>query len=111
MTKISLTEYFLRIAVKIGKYALCKLLGFQYEPLPKLSLDQHIELEISPAEAAAGCEKGITHKRGKQARKLMVKIPPGVKAGTKIRLNGMGIIEDKKPATSIYISRLRASSD
>jgi len=85
-----------RITVKVGKYALRKLLGLQYEALPKQSLDQHIELEISPAEASAGCEKGITHKRGKQAKKLMVKIPPGVKAETKIRLKGMGIIEGKK---------------
>ena len=95
--KPSLIERLLtRIAVKIGKYALGKLFGFQYELLPKQSLDQHIELEIFPAEASAGCEKGITYKRGKQTKKLMVKIPPGVKAGTKIRLKGMGIIEGKK---------------
>jgi len=95
--KPSLIERLLTgIAVKIGKYALRKLLGFQYEALPKQSLDQHIEFEISPAGATVGCEKGITYKRGKQTRKLMVKIPPGVKAGTKIRLKGMGIIEGKK---------------
>jgi curved DNA-binding protein len=87
---------FTRIAVKIGKYALRKLLGFQYEALPKQSLDQHIALEISPAEADNGGEKQVTYKRGKQARKLMVKIPPGAKAGTKIRLKDMGIIEGKK---------------
>jgi len=85
-----------RITVKIGKYALRKLLGSQYEALPKQSLDQHIELEISLAEATAGCEKGITYKRGKQTKKLMAKVPPGVRAGTKIRLKGMGIIEGKK---------------
>lgn len=95
--KPSLIERVLtRIAVKINKYVLRKLFGFQYEALPKQSLDQHIELEISPAEATVGCEKGITYKRGKQTRKLMVKIPPGVKAGTKIRLKGMGTIEGKK---------------
>ena len=85
-----------RIAIKINKYALRKLFGFQYQALPKQSLDQHIELEISPAEAIAGCEKGITYKRGKQTKKLMVKIPPGIKAGTKIRLKGVSIIEGKK---------------
>ncbi|MBA7473938.1 Chaperone protein DnaJ [subsurface metagenome] len=85
-----------RIAVKISRYALRKLFGFRYEALPKQSLDQHIELEISSAEATVGCEKGITYKMGKQTRKLMVKIPLGVKAGTKIRLKGMGIIEGKK---------------
>jgi len=85
-----------RITVKVGKYILRKLFGLQYEALPKQSLDQHIELEISSVEASAGCEKGITHKRGKQTKKLMVKIPPGVKAETRIRLKGMGIMEGKK---------------
>ncbi len=95
--KPSLIERLLtRIVVKISRYALRKLFGFRYQALPKQSLDQHIELEISTIEASAGCEKGITHKRGNKTRKLMVKIPPKVKVGTKIRLKGMGIIEDKK---------------
>jgi len=101
--KPSLIERLLSgITVKIGKYALRKLFGFQYEPLPRQSLDQHIELEISPAEATVGCEKGITHKRGGQTKKLMVKIPSGVKPGTKIRLKGMGTIEDKK-SSDLYL--------
>ncbi len=85
-----------RITVKVGKYALRKLFGLQYEALPKQSLDQHIELEISLAEATAGCEKSITSKRGNKTKQLMVSIPSGVKAGTKIRLKGMGIIEGTK---------------
>ena len=85
-----------KIAVKMSKYVLKKLIGFEYEALPKQSLDQHAEFEISPAEAEAGGEKRITYKQGKKTRKLMVKIPSGVKSGTKIRLKGMGIIEDKK---------------
>ncbi len=84
-----------RITVKISKYALRKLFGLQYEALPKQSLDQHIELEISTTDASAGCEKGITYKRGKQTKKLMIKIPSGIKADTKIKLKGMGIIEGK----------------
>jgi len=96
--KPSLIERLLtRVVAKIGKYALRKLFGFQYEALPKQSLDRHIELEISPIEASAGCEKGITYKRDNKTKKLMVKIPPGVKPETKIRLKGMGIIDDKKP--------------
>lgn len=87
-----------RITVKIGKYALRKLFGLEYEPLPKQNSDQHIELEISPDEATAGCEKGITYKQGRQTKNLMVQIPPGVKPGTKIRLKGMGIIDNKKTA-------------
>ncbi len=87
-----------RITVKIGKYALRKLFGLEYEPLPEQDSDQHIELEISPDEATAGCEKGITYKQGRQTKNLMVQIPPGVKPGTKIRLKGMGIIDNKKTA-------------
>ena len=87
-----------RITVKIGKYALRKLFGLEYEPLPKQNSDQHIELEISPDEATAGCEKGITYKQGRQTKNLMVQIPPGVKPGIKIRLKGMGIIKGKKTA-------------
>jgi len=95
--KPSLIERLLsRITLKIGKYALRKLLGVQFEPLPKQNLDLNIELEISPDEAATGCEKGITYKRDKKTKKLMVRIPAGVKPGTKIRLKGMGITEDKK---------------
>ncbi len=85
-----------RIMAKIGKYALRKLLGVQFEPLPKHNLDQYIELEISPDEAATGCDKDIAYKRGKQTKKLMVKIPKGIKPGTKIRLRGMGTTGDKK---------------
>jgi len=87
---------FSKIAVKIGKYALRKLFGFEYEALPKQNLDRHTELDISPAEAVTGCEKGVTYERGNQPKKLMVKIPAGVKPGTKIRLKGMGITADKK---------------
>ena len=94
----NLIERFLsRIMLKIGRYVLRKLFGLQYEPSPKQNLDQHIELEISPAEAAAGGEKQVSYKRGKQTKKLLVKIPHGVKPGTKIRLKGMGMTEGKKP--------------
>jgi len=84
------------ITVKIGRYALRKLFGLEYEPLPKQDLDLTIELEISPAEADTGCEQRVTYKRGEKTKKLMVQIPPGVKPGTKIRLKGMGIVENKK---------------
>lgn len=83
----------LRITTKIGKFALRQLFGFQFEPSPQQSLDQHIELELSPTEAAAGGEKQVTYKRGDKMKDLMVRIPPGVKPGTKIRLKGMGRLE------------------
>jgi DnaJ-class molecular chaperone len=85
-----------KVVVKIGKFALRKLFGFTYEPLPKQSLDRHIELEISSAEADTGGEKQVTYKRDGRKRKLMVKIPSGVKPGAKIRLRGMGAAEGEK---------------
>ena len=85
-----------RIAVKIGTFALRRLFGSQYESLPGENLDQHIELEVSPTEATVGGEKDITYKMGNQTKRLRVKIPPGVKPGTKLRLRGMGVMGDKK---------------
>jgi len=85
-----------KIVFKIGGYALRKLFAFEYEPLPEQSLDRHIDLEISPTEAARGGEKQVSYKRDKSTKKLMVKIPSGVKSGAKIRLKGMGPIENKK---------------
>ena len=92
-----------RVAIKVGKYVLGKLFNLKYEPLPEQSLDQHIELEISPAEAAAGCEKDLTYKRGRQTKGLMVKVPAGVKTGTRIKLKGMGIIKGKKQG-NLYLN-------
>ncbi len=85
-----------KIAVKIGRFALRKLFGVEYPPLPEEKLDQHIELEISRAEAGTGGEKQVAYKRGDRTKKLMVKIPSGVKPGTKIRLKGMGKTQNKK---------------
>jgi len=85
-----------KIVVKITKYVLRRLFVFEYKPLTKQSLDQHIELELSPTEADTGGEKQINYKRDNRTKKLLVKIPVGVKSGTKIRLKGMGIIEGKK---------------
>jgi len=95
--------------VKVGKFALRRLFSLQIEPPARHDLDQHIELEISPTEAAAGGEKRVTHKRGNKTKKLMVKIPPGTKPGTQIRLRGMGAVEDKKQG-DLYL-HIRASRE
>ena len=87
---------FSKVAVGVGKYVLRKLFGFEYEPQVKKELDQHIELEIPSTEAASGGERQVTYKGGGRTKKLMVKIPPGIKSGTKIRLKGMGIKEGEK---------------
>jgi len=85
-----------KIALTIGRYVLHNLFGLEYEPLPAHNLDQHIELEISHAEATNGGEKQVTCKRGEETKKLIVKVPSSIKPGAKIRLKGMGKIEGKK---------------
>ena len=86
---------FFNIADKTGRFFLRRLLGTDFTPLDRRQLDQHIDLELSPDEAAAGGEKEVVYKRDRQKKRLMVKIPPGVKHGTKIRLKGMGLIKDR----------------
>ncbi len=73
-----------------------RLFGSQYGALSARDLDHHVDLEVTPAEAVSGVEKGITYQRNGQVKKLMVKVPPGVSSGTKIRLKGMGMVAGKK---------------
>ena len=85
-----------KIVTRIGKLVLSKLFDVHYEALPGQALDYHATLELTPAEAAAGGEKRVTYKRDGQEKSLMVKVPSGVKAGTRIRLKGMGMKAGKK---------------
>jgi hypothetical protein len=86
----------IKVVNKVGGFILRKLLGIDFAPSGRRSLDFHTELELSPDEAASGDEKEINYKRGNRNKKLMVKIPPGVKSGTRIRLKGMGLTSNKK---------------
>lgn len=85
-----------KVITRVGKFVLSKLFASQYEALPKQNLDHHVALEITRAEAAAGGEKQVTYKRGGQVKNLMVKVPTGVKPGTKIRLKSMGMMAGRK---------------
>jgi len=83
---------FLKAAAKTGRFMLKRLLGVEFAP----DLDLNIEFTLSPEEAAADAEKEVIYKRGKRNKKLMVKIPSGVRQGSKIRLKGMGLTQKKK---------------
>jgi len=83
-------RWFFRAAVAAGRFLLNRLLGLRDEHAPALKLDQHLEIEVSAAEVQAGSEKQISIRRDGRTRKLMVKIPPGIKNGARIRLKGMG---------------------
>ena len=45
---------------------------------------------ITPEEAARGARKLISIPFGYQKKTIVVRIPPGIRDGTKLRLEGMG---------------------
>jgi hypothetical protein len=57
---------------------------------PKPGIDRHQQFELSASEAASGTEKSVTVRNGLSIKRLLVKVPAGVKSGTSIRLKGMG---------------------
>ncbi len=80
-----------KLANRLGRYLLKKFFGLDLRNLPLRGEDLHQELRLSAREAALGCEKKISYRRGKKRKALRVKIPAGVESGTKIRLKGMGM--------------------
>jgi len=48
------------------------------------------KIKISRTEAELGCTKKVVYWRGRQRKRLLVKIPPNIKSGMRIRLSGMG---------------------
>lgn len=83
-----------KVAAKMSRFAIKRLFGVDLEP-PQI-LDRHIELEIPRGEAEKGGERQISYKRNGRKKRLMVKIPVGIRSGTKIRLKGMGAQKGKK---------------
>ncbi len=95
-------RWLVKIATKIGGFLLKSLFGLQGGGRSAPDLDHHVDFELSPSEAAAGGEKLVNYQRNGQSRKLMVKVPAGVKQGTKIRLKGMGMVANGK-AGNLYL--------
>lgn len=86
----------------VGRFILRRLTGFAYQSPSESNLDKHIDLDISPAEASTGCEKRVTYSRNGKKKSLMVSVPRGVKAGTRIRLKGMGT-EGNNKSGDLYL--------
>ena len=57
---------------------------------PQRGDDQMYELSITLKEAAWGTEKQLSFPMGKKTEKVMVKIPPGISTGKKLRIPGKG---------------------
>ena len=60
--------------------------GFEYQARPQRGRDIEQEIEISLQEAYHGATRVLD----KDGRRLRVKIPPGARSGTRIRLRGEG---------------------
>ncbi|MBN2180190.1 MAG: J domain-containing protein [Deltaproteobacteria bacterium] len=71
---------------KIVRFAFKKLSGIE---LPEKGRDLADIIRLEPREAATGGSREYTH-WGRDKKKIMIKIPAGVKDGQKIRLAGMG---------------------
>jgi len=80
-----------RLFGKVIRFTLKRLLGIQELSRQSKGEDLYHEIYLSQEEAASGVDKKIKYKRGKEKKKLIVKVPPGVTQGTKVRLRGMGL--------------------
>jgi DnaJ-class molecular chaperone len=84
-----------RITMKLSSFAIKKLFGIQVEP-PRLQLDIVEDFDITPAESRSGGEKAYLNQKGRNVKKLMVRIPAGIQSGTRIRLKGLGLKQGKQ---------------
>ncbi|MFW6105605.1 MAG: DnaJ domain-containing protein [Chloroflexota bacterium] len=81
----------LRLLGKVIRFIIKRMLGVQELPWRSKGEDLYHEIYLSHEEAESGVDKKIKYKRGKEKKKLIVKVPPGVTQGTKVRLRGMGL--------------------
>lgn len=58
--------------------------------LPEDGKDRYDVIRVTPEEAAAGGKVRYLFRKRDNSRELLVKIPPGMKEGQKIRLRGLG---------------------
>jgi DnaJ-class molecular chaperone len=81
----------LRFFHKVVRFTLKRMLGVQELSWQSKGRDLYHEIYLSQEEAASGVDKKIKYKRGREKKKLIVRVPPGVTQGTKVRLRGMGL--------------------
>jgi DnaJ-class molecular chaperone len=74
------------------------------------SSDLHYDLEISFQEALAGCQRVFSFLRHGREEKILLKIPPGVKPGTRLRVTGKGLTVPGGCPGNLYI-RLKVQGE
>ncbi len=72
---------------KLVKFFLKKVTGVE---LPERGKDWHDTVTLSPEKARDGAEVEYSYKKWGKPKNLMVKTPPKVRSGQRIRLRGMG---------------------
>jgi DnaJ-class molecular chaperone len=87
-TSIPVTAFGTGIGGKAARFIVKKLFGVDLGPAK--NLDTENEIRLKAKEAAAGLEKEVKVNHGGVKKKFMVKIPAGIKSGTRIKLKGMG---------------------
>jgi DnaJ-class molecular chaperone len=98
---IPATAFGTGISGKVARFAVKKLFGVDLGPAK--NLDTQAEIRLKSKEAAAGTEKAVKVKHDGAQKKLMVKIPPGISSGTRIRLKGMGK-QDNGQSGDMYVT-------
>ena len=59
-------------------------------PMAEKGQDVHSELNLTFMEAALGGEKKVRFSKGGKVEEVMVKVPPGIESGKRLRLAGKG---------------------
>ncbi|MDD5590853.1 MAG: DnaJ domain-containing protein [Dehalococcoidales bacterium] len=72
---------------KLVKFFLKKVVGVE---LPERGENFYDTITLSPERVRGGTEVEYSYQRRGKTRNLMVKIPPGIRDGQRIRLKGMG---------------------
>lgn len=97
-----------KVVDKVGNYLLKKLTGVDAaktkRPTGARGKDIFFNLTVSPNEAKAGGHIELVYPRGKRKERLTVKIPQGIRSGTKLRLKGKGTFaNDPQTAGDLYL--------
>jgi membrane associated rhomboid family serine protease len=73
-------------------------------PVPRMGESDLFDvIYITPEEAARGARKLISIPFGYQKKTIVVRIPPGIRDGTKLRLEGMGRKKDGGQRGDLYL--------
>jgi curved DNA-binding protein len=101
------SDFFSQIFGGMGGGARASPGGFRYQPRPQHGQDYEQEVEISLREV----HQGTTRVLQKDGRRLEVKIPPGARTGTRVRMTGEGGSGASGGATGDLYLRVRVLPD